>query len=103
MKLLAEEVNGLSEQRRKRFQDFSNYSGEFIVFLFVVASLFIVISLLQYRLNLISLILSVIFIFFMTFSDSSHFVIKYISKFADFLRKIGILKIEPIRQAQGKK
>lgn len=86
---LAEENKKLREEREKRNRSEAplDFSGEFILFLFVLGTFFIAISLFKYNFPPILLISLVILIFYLTFTDWAIKLTKFISKIITFLTR----------------
>lgn len=88
VKLLSEEVNKLDEQRKKRHQEPLDYSGEIIIFIFVLSSFFIAASFLfPNKLEWTNLLFLIIIIFYISFTDMAFKFTKYISKGVSYLKK----------------
>ncbi|MCG2695142.1 hypothetical protein L6261_03630 [Candidatus Parcubacteria bacterium] len=88
IKIIKKENEELSFQRKNRSLERLEYTGEFFIFLFASATIFMLASIiLSIELNIFVVICVLILIFGVTFSDSCLKIIELISKFVFFLKK----------------
>lgn len=87
-KKIEKKVLGKEKQRKDKQSQPLNYFKEFIIFLFVAASLLIFISLIEFDLNIWVIILTILFLLILSFSSPSLFIVKNLDMFFKRIRQI---------------
>ena len=88
--LLNADVEELENTRKNRDKQTLDYSGECIVFLFMCGVLFLIFSLIHFKINWLLASFSVLLIFGLAFSDNFLKAVNRISRIATTLNKIRI-------------
>ena len=84
---LIEDVNNLSGARKNRGKEMSDYSGECVVFLFLLGILFLVLSLINFEVNSYFALSMVLLLFSLSFQDIFLKFVGRISKLISIINK----------------
>lgn len=80
-------VQRFENQRKLRYQRL-NYTGEFIILLFITGIFFVLFAILNHRLKWFELSLSLLILIIISFSDLSKFVVSFINKIVYFILEL---------------